>query len=139
MDQLGSRLKQLSYELREYIETRIDLLVLNVSDQVTNWISVSIQKIIGFSIIGSGLLFAMIALAIYVGDLLGNEAIGFALVAIPLLLIGLLLAISKPFGIAKNIQKQLMAGVLESLEDEKEKITLELKEPMELKEGKEHE
>ncbi|MEQ9308818.1 MAG: hypothetical protein RLN90_05135 [Balneolaceae bacterium] len=139
MDQLGSRLKQLSYELREYIETRIDLLVLNVSDQVTNWISVSIQKIIGFSIIGSGLLFAMIALAIYVGDLLDNEAIGFALVAIPLLLMGLLLAISKPFGIAKNIQKQLMAGVLESLEDEKEKITLELKEPMELKEGKEHE
>ena len=103
MDQLGSRLKQLSFELREYIETRIDLLVLNVSDQVTNWISVSIQKIIGFSIIGAGLLFGMIALAIHLGDVLNNEALGFAVIALPLILIGLALSFSKPFGIANTI------------------------------------
>lgn len=136
MDQLSSRLKQLSSELREYIETRIDLLVLNVSDQVTGWVSSSIQKIIGFSIIGSGLFFGMIALSIYLGELLHNEAIGYAIVALPLLLIGLILAFSKPFGITKTIQKQLMVGVLESLEEDKEKITLKLKEPEDLKQGK---
>lgn len=139
MDQLGSRLKQLSSELRDYIETRIDLLVLNVSDQVTQWISSSIQKIIGFLIIGSGFLFGMIALAIYIGELVNNEALGFAIVSLPLFLIGLILMLSKPFGIAKTIQKQLMAGVLESLEDEKEKIVLELKEPEAVKKGKENE
>ncbi|GAB5409280.1 MAG: hypothetical protein BalsKO_16450 [Balneolaceae bacterium] len=136
MDQLGSKLKQLSSELREYIETRIDLLVLNVSEQVTSWIGASIQKLIGFSVIVSGLLFGMIALAIYIGDLLNSEALGFAIVALPLLLIGLILALSKPFGIAKTIQKQLMTEVLESLEDEKEKIIIELEKPKELKEGK---
>ncbi len=138
MDQLGSRLKQLSSEFREYIETRIDLLVLNVSDQVTSWISISIQKIIGFSIIGSGLLFGMIALAIYLGDVLSNEALGFAIIALPLILIGLVLAFSKPFGIANTIQKQLMVGVLESLEEKSEQPKLEIKEPKELKEGKEN-
>jgi len=138
MDQLGSRLKQLSSELREYIETRIDLFVLNLSDQITHWISISIQKIIGFSTIGSGLLFGMIALAIYLGDVLNNEALGFAIIALPLILIGLILAFSKPFGIANTIQKQLMVGVLESLEDKSDETKLEIEEPKELKEGKEN-
>tara|TARA_R110000868_G_scaffold37111_10_gene131524 strand:- start:6310 stop:6729 length:420 start_codon:yes stop_codon:yes gene_type:complete len=139
MDQLGTRLKQLSSELREYIETRIDLLVLNVSDQITSWISLSIQKIIGFTIIGTGIFFGMIALAIYIGDILQNEALGYLVVAFPLMLIGLIFVMSKPFGIATSIQKQLMAGVLESLEDEARNKKIELLESKELKEGKENE
>ncbi len=139
MDQLGSRLKQLSNELREYVETRIDLLVLTVGDQVSQWIAKSTQKIIGFSVIGCGLFFGMIALAIYLGDLLNNEAIGYLIVAGFLLIIGLVLFIAKPFGIAKSIQKQLMAGILKALEDEQTSEKLVIKEPKKLQQGKENE
>ncbi len=119
MDQLSSRLKQITSELKEYLETRIDLLVLNIGDQISAWVGLSTQKIIGYLILSFGLLFASIALAIYLGDLLNNEALGYLIVSIPLLILGLIFAFSKPFGIASSVQKQLMSGILKAIEEEK--------------------
>ncbi|MBO6523988.1 MAG: phage holin family protein [Balneolaceae bacterium] len=119
MDQLSSRLKQITSELKEYLETRIDLLVLNVGDQISAWVGLSTQKIIGYLILSFGLLFASIALAIYLGDLLQNEALGYLIVSIPLLILGLIFAFAKPFGIANSVQKQLMSGILKAIEEEK--------------------
>ena len=119
MDQLNSRLKQITSELKEYLETRIDLLVLNVGDQISAWVGLSTQKIIGYLTLSFGLFFASIALAIYLGDLLQNEALGYLIVSVPLLLIGLIFAFAKPFGIASSVQKQLMSGILKAIEEEK--------------------
>lgn len=120
MDQLNSRIKQITNELKLYVETRLDLMVLNVGEQVTKWLGESIQKLIGFSILAIGLFFGMLALAIYLGDLLGNEALGYLIVSAPLILIGLLLASAKPKGVAKSIQNQFMDGILKSIEKKKE-------------------
>ena len=120
MDQVGSKLKQITTELREYFETRIDLMVLDISESVTRWLGIHIQKLIGYTILGVGLVFASIALAIYLGELLGHPAIGYAIIALPLLLIGLFFAFSKPKGIARNIQNQFMAEILEALDDGEE-------------------
>ncbi len=138
MDQLNSRLKQITGELKEYLETRINLLVLNVGEQVTGWVGITTQKIIGYSILGCGLFFAAFALAFYLGDLLENDALGFLVVSLPLLLIGVIFALSKPFGIAKSIQRQLMSGVIESIEegDVKEKQVPQLTEGADKKELK---
>ena len=138
MDQLNSRLKQITGELKEYFETRINLLVLNVGDQVTGWVGITTQKIVGYTILGCGLFFAALALAFYMGDLLENDALGFLLVSLPVLLIGVIFAFSKPFGIAKSIQRQLMSGVIESIEEGKvkEKEVPQLMEGTEKKELK---
>lgn len=121
MDQLGSRLKQITTDLKDYLETRIDLMVLNVSEQVTLWIGQSVQKLIGFTVVGVGLGFGMVALAIYLGQVLGNPAVGYAVIALPLLIIGLFFSTSKPRGIAKSIQNQFMTEILKALDEEKEK------------------
>ncbi len=132
MDQIGSRIKQITSELKEYMETRIDLLVLNVGEQVTAWIGLSTQKVIGFFTISCGLIFASIALAIYLGDVLENQALGYLIVSAPLILLGMILAFFKPFGIAGSVQKQLMAGILKALEEDKSSTkTLKLPEPKE--------
>lgn len=117
MDQLNSRLKQITGELKEYLETRINLLVLNVGEQVTGWVGISTQKIIGYTVLGCGLFFAALAGAFFLGDLLENDALGFLIVSLPLLLIGVIFALAKPFGIANSIQRQLMAGVIKSIEE----------------------
>lgn len=124
MDQLNSRVKQITNELKQYVETRLDLLVLNIGEQITKWLGESIQKLIGFTVLGIGVFFGMIALAIYIGELLGNVAIGYLIVSAPMILIGLLLASAKPKGIAKSIQNQFMDGILKSIE-KKEQDTLE--------------
>ncbi len=128
MDQLNSRIKQITSELKEYVETRLDLVVLNVGEQVTKWLGESIQKLIGFTVLGVGLFFGMIALAIYVGELIGNEALGYLIVAAPLILIGLILASAKPKGVAKSIQNQFMDGILKSIEKKEQKAIKKLPE-----------
>ena len=136
MDPLGSKIKQITGELREYLETRIDLLSINIGEQVSLWVGITTQKIVGFTIIGCGLFLGCIALAIYLGDVLGHEALGYVAVAAFLLVIGLIFLIAKPFGIASSIQKQIMAGVLKTIDHENPK-KLELPEPKE--EGRKNE
>lgn len=138
MDQLGNRVKQISNELREYLETRIDLLVLTVSDKITQWIGHSFQRVLGYSILGLGLMFAMIGLAIWLGELLNNPALGYVIVSLPLLLVGMIFAFSKPMGIAKSVQRQFMAEILKSLEEEKS-TELQLPESKGQEQLKEHE
>jgi uncharacterized membrane protein YqjE len=138
MDQLGDRVKQISTELREYLETRIDLLVLSVSDKVTQWIGHSFQRILGYSILGLGMMFALIGLAIYLGDLIDNEALGYVIVAAPLLLLGMIFAFSKPMGLAKSIQRQFMSEILKSLEED-QSSNLQLPESKGQERLKEHE
>lgn len=119
MDPISSRIKKITNELKEYLEARIDLLVLNVGEQVTKVLGESLQKLVGFTIFGVGIFFVMIALAIYLGDVLDNEALGYLIVSLPLIVLGALFAKARPRGVAKSIQNQFMEGVLASLEDDK--------------------
>lgn len=128
MDQVSNRIKQITYELKAYIETRLDLLVLNVGEQVTKWLGESIQKLIGFTILGIGFFFALIALSIYIGELLNSQPLGFLAVAIPLIIIGALFASTRPRGIANSIQNQFMDGILKSIEKKDDEVELKLPE-----------
>lgn len=139
MDQLGNRVKQISTELREYLETKIDLLVLTVSDKVTQWIGHAFQRILGYSVLGFGLLFALIALAIYLGEILENEALGYLIVSIPLLIIGMIFAFARPMALAKSVQRQFMNEILKSLEEEQQPTSLQLPESKGKERPKEHE
>lgn len=137
MDQIGSKIKQISSELKDYVETRIDLFTLNVGEQISHWIGISTQKIVGFIILGVGFFFGFMGLAIYLGELFGNEALGYAAISGFLLLLGLIFSISKPFGISSSVQKQIMKGVLKTIEDKSSEKKLEL--PAAKEKGKEHE
>ncbi len=126
MDQLGSRIKQITSELKEYMEARVDLLVLNIGEQITYWLGESLQKLIGFTILGVGLFFAMIALAIFLGEVLENVALGYLIVSAPLILLGIIFSAAKPRGLARTIQNQFMDGIIKSLEKKGTKEKLQL-------------
>ena len=128
MDQFAERIKQITGELKEYIEARIDLMVLNIGEQITQWIGESIQKVIGYTVLGSGIFFLMMAWAIFLGDLLENLALGYLITAVPLMIIGALLASAKPRGLSKSIQNQFMDGILKSIDKKKEDKALQLPE-----------
>ncbi len=124
MDQLNSRIKLITSELKQYVETKIDLMVITYGDQIARWLGESIQKLIGFTILSIGLFFLLIGLAIYLGELLDNLFIGYLIVGLPMILMGLLLASMKPKGIARGIQNQFMEGVLNSV-DKKQNDSLD--------------
>ena len=104
MDQLGHRLKQLTVELKEYIETRLELLLLDFSEQITSWLGQTIQKTVGILLLTIGFFFGAFALAIYLGDVLGNESLGYLIVSIPFLLIGTIFAVTSSKGLATKVR-----------------------------------
>ena len=121
MDQLGHRLKQLTVELKEYIETRLELLLLDFSEQITSWLGQTIQKTVGILLLTIGFFFGAFALAIYLGDVLGNESLGYLIVSIPFLLIGTIFAVTSSKGLATKVQNQFMKEVIKAIDQKEEK------------------
>lgn len=122
MDDLGKRIKNVTHELKDYIETKLELTLLNVGDKVTYWISKSIQNLIGYTILLIGLVFAMTALAIYLGEVLNEPWAGYAIVASPFIIFGLLFVIISPKSISRRIQNQIIAELLDSMDDDGDKL-----------------
>lgn len=120
MDQLTQRIKQVSNELKGYVETRIELLILNLSDKGTLWLGDLIQHTFNLVILGTGLLFGLIALGFYLGELLNSMPAGFGIIGGFLFLVGLILILSKPKSISRKIQSQIMHDVIEALDAKKD-------------------
>ncbi|HET8864745.1 MAG TPA: phage holin family protein [Gracilimonas sp.] len=122
MDDLGKRIKNVTHELKDYIETKLELTLLNVGDKVTYWISKSIQNLIGYTILTIGLIFAMTALAIYLGEVLNERWAGYAIVASSFIIFGLIFVIVSPKSISRRIQNQIIAELLDSMDDDGDKL-----------------
>lgn len=134
MDQLSQRIKQVSNELKGYVETRIELLILNLSDKATLWLGDLIQHTFNLVILGTGLLFGLIALGFYLGELLNSMPAGFGIIGATLFLVGLLLLLAKPKNISRKIQNIIMEDVIDVLESKKEKESLKFLEEKKSKE-----
>ena len=120
MDQLGQRIKQVSNEFKDYVETRIELLILNLSEKGTLLLGDMIQHTFNVVILGTGLLFILIALGFYIGELLNSMPLGFGIIGVFLVIVGLLLLISKPKNLSRKFQSQIMHDVIEALDSKKE-------------------
>lgn len=122
MEDLGSRIKQITRELKHYVETRIELTILNVSDKLTYIIGQTIQQLFGYTILALGLVFALVALAIYLGDVLDAEWAGYGIVGAPFLILGLIFVTVKPKSIAVKIQAQLLSELIDSVPDKEKEV-----------------
>lgn len=120
MDDLGSRIKHITNELKDYVETKLELTMLNVSEKVSYWIGQSIQQLFGYTLLGVGLIFGMTALAIYLGEILNNEWAGYLIVASPFLLLGIIFVLIKPKSLARRIQSQILTEIIDSIETDEE-------------------
>lgn len=134
MDLLGQRIKQVSNELKEYVETRIELLILNLSDKATLWLGDLIQHTFNLVILGTGLVFGLIALGFYLGELLESMSAGFGIIGGFLTLVGLILLIVKPKNVSRKIQNQIMRDVIDALESKKEDESIKFLEEKKSKE-----
>ncbi|MDZ7694557.1 MAG: hypothetical protein U5K69_26125 [Balneolaceae bacterium] len=88
-DPLGRRLKTISADLKLYIEKRVELLLLNVGEHFARMMAESVQRITGIILLSGASVCLLVALALYLGDLLNNESLGYVLVALPLIGAGL--------------------------------------------------
>ena len=130
-DQLGQRLRSITADLKLYIEKRLELMMLNTGEQISGWMAASVYRAAGILLLLGGLCFLLVALAIYLGDLLDNESLGYVLVSLPLLLVGSLFVYLKPQGLFDRLQQSFEAEVIKAINQngEKKQRKLELKQP----------
>lgn len=114
-DQLGRRLKAISGDIKLYIEKRVELLLLDVGEHFSRMMAESVHKIAGIILLAGASIFLLVALALYLGDLLNNESLGYVLVSIPLLFLGILFVYLKPKSMLERIRNQFEKGIVRAI------------------------
>lgn len=125
-DQLGKRLGNLTADLKRYVEKRLELILLNIGEQISSWMAASIYRFSGVIILLLGFIFMLTALAIFVGDLIGSEPLGYVIVAVPLLIFGMLFLYLKPANLIEKMEQSLESEVIKAVSKIEIKETAEL-------------
>lgn len=114
-DQLGRRLKAITGDLKLYIEKRIELLLLNVGEHIARMMAESVHKMVGFVLLTGASVCLLVALALFLGNLLNSPSLGYVIVSIPLLVLGMLFVYLKPKSVLKRIQNQFEKEIVEAM------------------------
>lgn len=124
MDFIGPKIKQITNELKSYVETRIELLVLNLAEKGAILFGDIVQAFLSLTVLVSGLMLCIIALSLYLGELLDNSYLGFLITGGFLTFVGLVLILAKPKNFSKKIQNQVMSDVMNALDTKKKPETI---------------
>lgn len=138
-DQLSGKFRQVTSDIKMYIEKRLELTMLNLGEHIAGWMATSLQRAAGGLLLLLGLCFLLVALAIYLGALIGIRSLGYVVVSVLLLLPGILFVYLKPQGLFKNLQHSFEEKFMEAIEQDRkpEKKKLESTESKHAKEHKE--
>lgn len=110
-------LKGIADDVRRYIEKRLELFAMTISEQVSFILADSIQRLIGILLISCGLLIAWFALSYFVSELVGSYSLGFLISSLPLIIGGMIFLKVKPKSISRTIQAGIIHEVMLSFED----------------------
>lgn len=113
MEELKTKTENLTKNIGEYLDTYYKLTILKVTDKATN---VAAGILAGFSILFLGIfviLFGGISLAIWLGELLNNTALGYLLVAAFFLLIIIILVVMRKRIVFPMIRNKIIRKLYE--------------------------
>lgn len=111
-DHLLERIKKLPAEIRLLIEKRVELYVIELGENLSRSVAKAIGSLVSITIFGLALVFALIALAFFVGEVLDSTAAGFAVVAALLLVVGLVVYLLSPELIESKLRDSIASAFL---------------------------
>ena len=114
---LSERIIRLSTDLRQIVEKRMELWTIRIGEQLTGLFAETLYRIIGVILLAVAGLLLLFSLASFIGELIGNESLGYLIVAAPFLIIGLLFANKRPKSVIKNTQNQMMEQFYANLQE----------------------
>ncbi|MGF1671658.1 MAG: phage holin family protein [Balneolaceae bacterium] len=114
---ISAGIKDISRDVRSYVEKRLELYLLSITEQTSYMIADSIQRFTGKLLLFGGVFFLWMALGFFLGEVMNSNSIGFLISSLPLLLTGLLLLRIKPVSITNKIQSEILRKILQSMEN----------------------
>lgn len=82
MDTITTNIESLYKKAKDYADVNIELLKLNSIDKIADVLSSLVSRIVIFMFVVMFLLLINIALSLYLGELLGKDYLGYAVVAV---------------------------------------------------------
>jgi len=110
MEELN-KVEKLAGHIKEYAETKFDLVVLNTQDKFTDILSSVVASAAGMVLGVFVLLFASIGAALWLGDCLNSPFIGFFCVAGFYLLVALLVIVNRKRWIKEPMINSLLKKI----------------------------
>jgi hypothetical protein len=114
--EISEGIKEISRDVRLYVEKRFELFSLSISEQISFILADSLQRAIGILLLGSGGFFLWMALGFYLGELLQSNSLGFLIASLPLLLSGFLFLRIHPVSVTKKIQSDILKQMLDAMD-----------------------
>lgn len=114
-DAVQDAVKRLPGELRLILEKRLELLALDLGEGVSLMFSRLFFAILGALFLGLAILLGMFSLALFLSDLLDNEALGYLLTALPVLLLGILFVNRRPKSLYLATQNRFLSQFVDLL------------------------
>jgi hypothetical protein len=125
-DKIGHRIKNITADLKRYIEKNIELMTLKAGEKIAGIAAQSVQRLAGATFIFGALIFLLIALALFLGRLIGSLSLGFVIVSVPFLVGGWLLINLKPRSLTRRLQSEFEKEIIDTSDtddqDEEKKL-----------------
>lgn len=109
---LGERLQRLPADIRRIIEKRVELLGIELAEQFSGFFATIFYRIQGLLMVGMGIFLLIVALALYLGVLLGSTSLGFVIASVPVLLIGIIFMSMKPKAWVKKTRERIFGMMM---------------------------
>ncbi len=106
-------LEELFTKLKDYAETRVDLVKLIAINKVSGFMSTVISMIILLMILFTTILCISIGLAVWIGQLLGATYYGFFIVAGLYLIVGLVLYVNRGNILKEPVSNRLIKEMMD--------------------------
>lgn len=107
--------RNLTAEVRNYVEKRIELFTLTFIDQISLIAAQSVQKVLGLLLLASALFFLWFGVGFLVGDWIDNTGLGFLIVSVPIFIASFIFVRLKSGKLTDSIQSELIKNTLESV------------------------
>lgn len=115
-DRIRNRLKNISTDVKRYLEKRFELFVITAGEHYSEVAAKLVQKGAGLFLLAIAFIFLLIALAEFVGALIKSQSLGYVIVSIPLIIVGVLLFKLKPQSFNKKVQIEMEENVIQLLD-----------------------
>lgn len=113
---IESRIREIIEDVRNYIEKRLELFVLTLTERVTFMLADAVQRIVGIFMLAGGVFFLWFAFSFYLSELVGSYSLGFLAGSLPLLIAGLIFVKLQPIVLTRKIQDGMLKQFLDAFD-----------------------
>jgi uncharacterized membrane protein YqjE len=106
-DNLVDKLRRLPQDLRNFVEKRLELFLIETGEKMANMLARLASSLVTLLFTTLGFVFMLVSLALFIGDVIGTAAGGFAIVGVLIFVVALTTHLLAPLLIEEKVREQI--------------------------------